>query len=162
MKVSLTMIRPYHYDDIDAVVDAWRVASLLAHPFFEESFLDQEADNIRNVYLAFAETYVTEINGEVIGFIAMIDHEIGGLFLHPEHHGRGLGRAMVDHVRAKRQMLAVEVFKKTPSVADSTRAMVFSTSTRSFIRRPTNSSSNWHFQTSDKRERRYRRPKFNN
>jgi len=112
MKVPLTMIRPYQHDDTDAVVAVWRAASLSAHPFFEEPFLDQEADNMRNVYLAFAETFITEVNGEVVGFIAMIDNEIGGLFLHPAHHGRGLGRAMVDHVRAKREMLAVEVFEK--------------------------------------------------
>ena len=112
MKVPLTMIRPYQHDDTDAVVDVWRAASLRAHPFVEGPFLDQEADNMRNVYLAIAETFVTEVNGEVVGFIAMIDNEIGGLFLHPAHHGRGRGRSMVDHVRAKRQILTVEVFKK--------------------------------------------------
>jgi putative acetyltransferase len=106
------MIRRYKDEDIDAVVSSWRDASELAHPFLTVEFLDQEADNVRNVYLAFAETWVTELNDHVVGFIAIIDTEIGGLFLAPKYHGQGLGKAMVDKAVAKKGPLTVEVFKE--------------------------------------------------
>ena len=106
------MIRRYKNDDADAVVAAWRVASDRAHPFLTTAFLNQEAENLRNIYLAYAETWVTEINGDVVGFIAMIDREIGGLFLDPLFHGMGLGKSMVDKAIAEKGPLTVEVFKE--------------------------------------------------
>ena len=106
------MIRKYKSEDADAVVLMWRISSDLAHPFLTKEFLDKEADNIRNVHLAMAETWVTEINGNVVGFIALVGEEIGGLFLDPRYHGRGLGRALVDKAVAEKGALKVEVFKE--------------------------------------------------
>lgn len=106
------MIRKYEEKDIDAVVFSWRVASELAHPFLTKEFFEQEADNVRNVYIAFAKIWVTEVNGSVVGFVALIDDEIGGLFLDPRYHGQGLGRALVDKAVAEKGPLKVEVFKE--------------------------------------------------
>ena len=108
------MIRRFKKADTDAVVASWRSASELAHPFLSKAFIDREADNVRNVYLAFAETWVTEVDGEVFGFIALIEDSIGGLFLDPKHHGQGYGRAMVDRAVAEKGSLKVEVFRENP------------------------------------------------
>lgn len=108
------MIRKYTDEDKETVVSVWRSASELAHPFLTTEFLDNETDALRNVYLAFAETWVSEIDGEVVGFIAMIDEQIGGLFVRPDHHGRGLGRALVDKAVSDKGSLVVEVFKENP------------------------------------------------
>ncbi len=106
------MIRAYKDDDVEAVISSWRDASEFAHPFLTTKFLDQEADNVRNVYLKFAETWVTELDGQVVGFIALVDNEIGGLFLDPKHHGQGHGKAMVDKAVAEKEHLEVEVFRE--------------------------------------------------
>jgi putative acetyltransferase len=106
------MIRKYQDKDIEAVVSTWRAASELAHPFLTEEFLDQEADNLRNIYLAFAKTWVMEADGAVVGFIALIENEIGGLFVAPKFHGQGLGRALVDKAVAEKGPLEVEVFRE--------------------------------------------------
>lgn len=106
------MIRKYQEHDIETVVSVWRRASELAHPFLTEAFLDQEDGNMRNIYLAYAETWVMEVGGAVVGFIALIENEIGGLFLDPEFHGQGLGRALVDKAVAEKGALKVEVFKE--------------------------------------------------
>lgn len=97
--------------DVDAVVTTWRRASELAHPFLSASFLDSEADNIRNVYVVHAETWVVEIESQVSGFIALIDEEIGGLFVEPKCHGQGYGRMLVDKAVAVKGDLKVQVFK---------------------------------------------------
>jgi putative acetyltransferase len=105
------MIRKYEERDMEVVVSTWRRASELAHPFLTKAFLDQEDDNMRNIYLVFAETWVTEVDGGVVGFIALVENEIGGLFLDPDFHGQGMGRAMVDMAVAQKGPLKVEVFK---------------------------------------------------
>lgn len=105
------MIRPYTPQDIEAVAHCWRAASELAHPFLTPSFFDQEDINLRTIYLAHAETWVTETDGTVIGFVALIESEVGGLFLDPQFHGRGYGRAMIDKAVFEKGSLTVDVFK---------------------------------------------------
>jgi len=111
MNDTIIVIRKYEEEDLEKVVSIWRRASELAHPFLSKAFLDQEDVNMRNFYLAFAETWVLEVDGLVIGFIAMIENEIGGLFLEPEAHGHGFGRALVDKAVAEKGGLKVDVFK---------------------------------------------------
>lgn len=106
------MIRIYEDKDIEAVVSIWRTASELAHPFLTKPFLDAEAESLRTIYIKVAETWVLEIGGKVVGFIALIGNEIGGLFLDPSFHGQGFGRAMVDMAVAGKGALDVDVFEK--------------------------------------------------
>ena len=105
-------IRKYFNDDLDAVLSSWESAARLAHPFLEEDFLSQERKNLPDLYLPNAETWVADIDGEVVGFIALIGSEIGGLFLQPSYHGKGIGRALVDKVREIHGTLEVEVFSE--------------------------------------------------
>lgn len=105
------MIRPYEPTDADAMVAVWRASSDLAHPFLTRAFQDGEADNVRNVYTQFADIHVKEHNGEVIGFIALIENELGAIFLAPEFHGQGIGRELMDHAVALRGTLTLDVFE---------------------------------------------------
>ena len=105
------MIRPYNDADLDEVLDAWYSASLLGHPFLDDAFFERERDNIRKVYLPNAETWVFEQDGVVVGFIALIGNEVGGLFVDADHHGRGIGRALMDHAKSIRDVLGLLVFE---------------------------------------------------
>ena len=106
------MIREFQDEDTESIISVWRSASAVAHPFLSDSFMDQGEQDIRNIYLKFAETSVTVVDNKVVGFIAMAEDEIGGLFLSPDFHGQGLGRDMVDLVRESNSSLKVEVFEK--------------------------------------------------
>lgn len=108
------MIRKYQDSDVDAVVSVWRVASDLAHPFLTKEFQDDAAVKVRNVYLQFAETWVKEVDDEVIGFIALIENEVGALFISPMHHGKGMGRELMDFAVRQKGSVTVEVFKENP------------------------------------------------
>lgn len=90
---------------------AWRRANTIAHPFLTDAYAAQSEQEVRNLYIPNAETYVLEVQGEVIGFIALLGKEIGGLFLEPSKHGLGYGRALVDHAVAIKGPLKVEVFR---------------------------------------------------
>ena len=112
MEIIQTMIRQYQSSDTDALVSIWRSASALAHPFLSDGFIAQEDENLRNLYLPNAETWILEQEAKALGFIALIGAEIGGLFLCPSCHGRGLGKMLVDHAAGLKGPLNVEVFER--------------------------------------------------
>ena len=103
-------IRPYRDDDLDSVLHIWRTANAVAHPFLGEDFLRAEHDNVRDVYLPAAETWVAEADGHVVGFISLLGHQVGGLFLAPAWHGRRIGKALMDKAVAERGTLELDVF----------------------------------------------------
>ena len=105
------MIRPYQDTDLSEVLEAWYSASLLGHPFLDEAFFERERNQIRDVYLPNAETWVFEQNGVVVGFVALMGNEVGGLFVDTDYHGKGIGRALMDHVKSIRDVLELLVFE---------------------------------------------------
>ncbi|USG59531.1 GNAT family N-acetyltransferase [Sneathiella marina] len=106
------MIRHFKPEDTDNLINIWRMANAIAHPFLPTAFVKRVENDMRSLYLPNAETWVLENNGTNIGFTALIGNEIGGLFLNPAFHGQGFGRALVDHAFELKGPLKVEVFEK--------------------------------------------------
>jgi putative acetyltransferase len=105
------LIRQYVESDLDGVLSSWESASKIAHPFLKEEFLETERYNIPNVYLPNTDTWVAEVEGNVVGFIALMGNEVGALFLDPKFHGNGIGKSLMDKARELHETLEVEVFK---------------------------------------------------
>ena len=108
------MIRKYVESDTDAIIDVWFTASRLSTPFLSQEFLDGERESIRTLWLPKAETWVYEEQGEVVGFVALIENEVGGLFVRPAWHGKGIGRALMDHAAGMHEELFLDVFEENP------------------------------------------------
>ncbi|MFC7292539.1 GNAT family N-acetyltransferase [Hirschia litorea] len=106
------MIREFKASDTEALINVWRRASDIAHPFLSSAFLDSQAPALRDIYFPNAETWTVELNARPVGFIALIGSEIGGLFLDPDIQRSGWGHKMVDHALALKGDLHVEVFEK--------------------------------------------------
>ena len=106
-----TNIRQYEGSDLEAVLNSWEVATRLAHPFMTDAFIAQERINVAEIYLPNTDTWVAEIEGEVKGFIALMGNEVGAIFLQPNCHGRGIGKALMDKAQEIHGNLEVEVFK---------------------------------------------------
>ncbi len=105
------MIRKSNNQDTEAIFSVWNKASSLAHPFLEKDFVEQVKKDMLEIYIPNAETWVYEKEGEVVGFISMLDNEIGGLFVEPEEHSNGIGTELVDYVSGQFDSLEVEVFE---------------------------------------------------
>jgi putative acetyltransferase len=105
-------IRQYVESDLEAVLSSWESATRLAHPFMTDEFLAQERKNTAEIYLPNTDTWVLEIDEEVVGFIALMGNEVGAIFLQPEHHGKGAGHALMDKARTLHGDLEVEVFSE--------------------------------------------------
>ncbi|MEA2000447.1 MAG: GNAT family N-acetyltransferase [Actinomycetota bacterium] len=105
------MIRPYTDDDLDGLLDVWYRASLIVHSFLSEEFFEAERRQIAERWLPMAETLVYESGGRVVGFLSLIGNEVGGIFVDPDHQGRGIGSALMDGARDSRPFLELGVFE---------------------------------------------------
>lgn len=104
-------IRQYKVSDLEDVLSSWEAATRLAHPFMTDEFIAQERTNVAEIYLPNTDTWVAELEGEVKGFIALMGNEVGAIFLQPNCHGQGIGKALMDKAQEIHGNLEVEVFK---------------------------------------------------
>ena len=105
-------IRHYENSDLEAVLSSWESATRLAHPFMTDEFIAQERVNIIEIYMPNTDTWVIDIDNNTEGFIALMGNEVGAIFLQPEHHGKGAGKALMDKAQELHGDLEVEVFKE--------------------------------------------------
>lgn len=106
------MIRKHKETDLDVIIDIWYKASILAHPFLDSDFVERVKKDMRELYIPNSETWVYVEKGRVVGFIGMIENEIGGLFVLPENHFNGVGTKLVNFVVKLFNEVEVEVFKE--------------------------------------------------
>lgn len=119
------VIRPYAPRDLDEVLGVWQASASLVYSFWPPERFQRERLEIAGTHLEAAETHVFEQDGRVIGFISMLDDEVGGLFVAPGSQAQGVGRALLDHVRASRDRLELEVFEKNHAARGFYRAYGF-------------------------------------
>ncbi len=82
-------LRPYTTEDLPAVLDAWEHASRTAHAFLPDEFFETEKHDIAQRWMPVADTTVIEVDGDAVGFVAMLDNEVGTLLRPPDTQGHG-------------------------------------------------------------------------
>ena len=113
------MIRNATSYDIPAVLEIWLQASLLAHTFIPSCFWRSRLNDMEQIYLPQAETYVCEQYNEVVGFISLVDNHLAALFVRPMLQGHGHGKRLLQHVQSIRNELSLCVYSR------NTRAVTF-------------------------------------
>ncbi|WP_206045404.1 GNAT family N-acetyltransferase [Oceanicoccus sagamiensis] len=111
-ETKINTIRKYKEKDLENVVDIWYQSSTLAHPFLEPDFVKKVKKDMHEIYIPNSETWVYEEEDKIVGFIGMIGNEIGGLFVLPDQHSKGIGTKLVNLILELHDELEVEVFKK--------------------------------------------------
>lgn len=93
-------IRAYEAADTEDLLAIWFAASIEAHGFIGKTQLREQRVAIEQTYLPNAETWVACEMQKPLGFISLIDAFVGGLFVSPDHQGRGIGRMLIQHAAA--------------------------------------------------------------
>jgi putative acetyltransferase len=106
------MIREYTQEEIPTLLVIWEKAAKLAHPFLSNDFHEMVKNAMKDMYLPNSDTWVYEESGTIVGFISMAGNEIGGLFVDPRQHSKGIGTSLMNHMRQFHTELEVEVFEE--------------------------------------------------
>lgn len=86
------MIERLKEEQIDAVMEIWLSANIQAHDFINKSYWLSNYQKVKEEFLPVSETYVFVQEGQVRGFISILNGDyIGGLFVAPFCQRQGIG-----------------------------------------------------------------------
>ena len=107
------MIRKLQKTDIDTVSQIWLDANRDAHDFIPAEYWENNFLPIKEMLLQ-AEVYVytDECINETEGFIGLDQEYIAGIFVRKEARSEGIGKALLDFVKEKKQELTLNVYRK--------------------------------------------------
>ena len=114
------MIQPWQSSDLRPLLAVWRESTEYGHPFINADYWQENERLVRDVYLPASRTWVWQADGEIKGFISVMEPcVVGALFVAPQAIGCGIGRALLAHVCQRYSDLTLEVYQQ------NTRAVHF-------------------------------------
>lgn len=107
------MIRKFEAEDIDEVSSIWLSANVEAHDFIPESYWRENFDMVCEM-LPQAELYVycDDSTEKIAGFIGMNEEHIEGIFVKAEMRSNGIGKALLNFAKTKKERLSLNVYQK--------------------------------------------------
>jgi len=104
-------IRLARAEERQALEDLQRRASLANDTDREALLAHPDAIELPAEQIAREQVFVAEADGDVFGFVALVDGDLDGLFVEPQLWGRGIGKALVETAvhEARRKGLSVTV-----------------------------------------------------
>ena len=107
------MIRKLQKTDIDTVSQIWLDANRDAHDFIPAEYWENNFLPVKKMLLQ-AEVYVymDECKNRIEVFVGLDQEYIAGIFVRKEARSEGIGKALLDFVKEKKQELTLNVYRK--------------------------------------------------
>lgn len=94
------MIRKFQISDTEQVMKIWLSGNMEAHSFVPEKYWQSHFKEVQEA-LQQADVWVYDINGNVHGFIGLINEYIAGIFVDKNYRSKGIGTQLVNFVKEK-------------------------------------------------------------
>jgi putative acetyltransferase len=92
---------PIHPDDFARTVEVWEASVRATHHFVSEADIEFFRPIVRDALPQIRElACIRDDRGQVAGFVAVADHKVEMLFLHPAARGQGAGRRLLSYAIA--------------------------------------------------------------
>lgn len=105
------MIRKFQIIDTEQVMEIWLNGNINAHPFIPKEYWLSNLEMVQEQLLQ-AEVYVCENERSIQGFIGIQGDYIAGIFVKERFRSAGIGRRLLDHVKANHSALTLNVYQK--------------------------------------------------
>lgn len=118
--------------DLPVLLDVWEAAVRATHGFLDEADIHALRVAIRERYLPALElSCIRDEAGRVVGFLGRSGCRVEMLFVDPSHHGRGLGRRLLEQAIAEQGVNELDVNEQNPQALGFYRRMGFEVTGRS-------------------------------
>lgn len=118
--------------DLPVLLDVWEAAVRATHGFLDEADIRALRASIRERYLpALALSCIRDEAGRVVGFLGRSGRRVEKLFVDPSHHGRGLGRRLLEQAIGEQGVNELDVNEQNPQALGFYRRMGFEVTGRS-------------------------------
>lgn len=105
-------IRPSTREEWGILAEMWLRVSLKAHHFIDQPYWISKKTEMEEKYLPLSQTYVCVDEGEIVGFISMVNDYMAALFIEETYQSKGYGHQMVEYVKQCRETIMLKVFVK--------------------------------------------------
>lgn len=105
------MIRKLQKVDLNEVADIWLKTNRKAHFFISDQYWISNYEFVKEM-LPQAEVYVYEKDKRIQGFVGVRDEYIEGIFVADEMQSQGIGKKLLDYIKAEKIRLQLNVYQK--------------------------------------------------
>lgn len=110
------MIRKFQETDTAQVLNIWLKGNEEAHPFVSGYYWRANQQEVGRQLLQ-ARVFVCEEDGEIRGFIGIVEKYIAGIFVAGQYRSLGIGKRLLDHVKGQYDSLSLSVYRKNRRAA---------------------------------------------
>lgn len=89
----------------------WLDSNKQAHSFIPDNYWIKNQALVRSA-LPQARLFVKEVDGEIVGFLGLVDTYIAGVFVKDSYQRQGIGQGLLEKVKAEVPSLTLSVFEK--------------------------------------------------
>lgn len=105
------MIREFQISDTQIVMQLWLAGNEDAHSFIAKEYWKANFEEVEKQLLK-ADIFVYDLNGEIKGFIGLMDEYIAGIFVDKAYRSQGIGRQLLEYVKQLHSTLSLNVYQK--------------------------------------------------
>lgn len=105
-------IRKMESNDIKKVVALWCETSIQAHDFISSDYWKENKEAMATEYLPESETYLAIKEGNIVGFVSMVDNYLAAIFVQTNMQGYGIGKKLLNYIKERRSTIQLKVYKK--------------------------------------------------
>ncbi len=96
--------------EYETLVDLWEESVRATHHFLKEEDIHYFRPLILNTYLDAVELRCARNKqGQILGFLGVVEQNLEMLFIHPENRGMGIGKKLLDYAIIALQVEKVDV-----------------------------------------------------
>ena len=105
------MIREFQISDTQIVMQLWLAGNEDVHSFIAKEYWKANFEEVEKQLLK-ADIFVYDLNGEIKGFIGLMDEYIAGIFVDKAYRSQGIGRQLLEYVKQLHSTLSLDVYQK--------------------------------------------------